>query len=291
MSRFSEICTPLEIDENTSYESLNGGISTCSLALAGVLVINGIEKLLETVKIKLKTEQNIHQKNNIYFLIYGISFLNSKNSDFSRSIDIAKELHDKCNLNARDMSELEKIWTAWEEEKHIAVDILIEFRSKCKQLFGLASPLEKYPDWSGLVDKMLVTEDAFEKKFSNLHRDISFRYISNTIPKEVDVCVLMECVNNLRERVKSLRQFKIPSDLKENRTNLLDSLSSISSYLLNNLPETAKRALFRIYHKNFQKEKSLYPTLFGLQNIDTKVIAILDGNIPISQLGYSKHSA
>ena len=30
-------------------------------------------------------------------------------------------------------------------------------------------------------------------------------------------------------------------------------------------------------------------TFFGLHNIDTKVIAILDGNIPIGQFGHGEH--
>lgn len=291
MDRFSDSNTPLEIHENTLYHSINGGIGTCARALAGIFVVNGVDQVLVAGKTELESEPNIHEKNNVFFFINGLNLPSFADSNFATAIDIAEKSYAKCHLTAKDIVELQNMQAAWMQTKYIAVDVLGEFRRNCKPLFGLMSPLKRYLDWSELIDKMLITEECFEKECSDLYRDIAHGYINNQIPDELDVSALDKCVTHLREQAKFFHQFKLPSDLESNRIQLLEDLQSISNHLLEYLPETAKRALFRIYNERLQEEKSLYPSLFNLRNLDSEVIAILDGNIPIGQLGHSEHGA
>lgn len=207
------------------------------------------------------------------------------NKNFTEKIDAATKSHEKILSNIYEIIKMEEMRAEWEKTKIRAVEIFCKFRSNCDSSFGLYFPV-KCGFWLSFSDskKINISCEEFNKECSQLLGDIMHCYRKKKIPEGLDVSELYESLGNLSEHTEKLQYMssKIVSELEESKTMLSENLNEISSHLLEELPYESKLALFRIYQKIISGDNTLYPTMFGLKNMDEKVIDILNGNLQFS---------
>lgn len=276
-NRFSEKSEPIEISEDELYRSSNCGITTCTQSIAGIIAINGLDELLIKGRLAIERDLYARGKNNIKSLLGGLEILKNNESDFKKNIQEINKLHKDLLLNIE-----EKI--KWEKIKIRAVDVFGKFSESYATIFGIESAITRaYWCSRDSFDQIITNPENFSKNKNFLYQKISYGEKIEINSEDLGLAQIEDCLTGLQNQSKIVRQLNEKFDPDKNKEQILKCLGDASQYFYEKLPENSKIALFRIHQENFSESHPHYPNLFGLKNIDPKVIDFIDKDYSFGQ--------
>lgn len=268
MERFSESHSRKEPNEESSYNSLNGGRDSCLQSLAWILCINGLKNTLTKINISLKNEKNIENKNNIFFLAKGLEQID--NTALDGLIKSAKQKHKALKEQIRIIchAKIDKTEYLSTSRLERIKSSLLNIENNKKFKIGIESPMDTQSKIERTIKSWLTIKDPNE-----IPQEISAAYTRGEIPADLDIEGLMldireYCATELEKTRKS-------NKIKNSVIEFNIAIKSIKQKLIEELPEFASRALFRITEATRSNQEAYPPSLFGLHNIDRETIEIL----------------